>query len=71
MLTFDERGVSRKHEVSMRDNTWKWWRSTPGFFQRYEATITNDGNTIVGKGELSKDGVSWEKDLDLTYTRAK
>jgi hypothetical protein len=22
-------------------------------------------------GELSKDGVSWEKDLDLTYTRVK
>ena len=26
MLTFDERGVSRKHEVSLRDNLWKWWR---------------------------------------------
>jgi hypothetical protein len=23
--------------------------------------------TIVGKGELSKDEVSWEKDLELTY----
>jgi len=71
MLAFDERGVSRKHEVSLRDNIWKWWRNAPGFFQRYEATITDDGNTIIGKGELSKDGVSWEKDLDLTYTRVK
>lgn len=71
MLTFDERRVSRKHEVSLRDNIWKWWRNAPGFFQRYEATITDDGNTIVSKGELSKDGVSWEKDLDLTYTRVK
>ena len=71
MLAFDERGVSRKHEVSPRDNIWKWWRNAPGFFQRYEATITDDGNTIVSKGELSKDGVSWEKDLDLTYTRVK
>ncbi len=71
MLAFDERGVSRKHEVSLRDHIWKWWRNEPGFFQRYEATITDDGNTIVGKGELSKDGVSWEKDLDLTYTRVK
>ena len=69
MLAFDERGVSRKHEVSLRDHIWKWWRNEPGFFQRYEATITDDGNTIIGKGELSKDGVSWEKDLDLTYTR--
>jgi hypothetical protein len=69
MLTFDERGVSRKYEVSLRDNIWKWWRNAPGFFQRYEGTIVDGGNMIIGKGELSKDGVSWEKDLDLTYTR--
>ena len=71
MLAFDERGVSRKSDVSLHDNIWKWWRNAPGFFQRYEATITDGGNTIVSKGELSKDGVSWEKDLDLTYTRVK
>jgi hypothetical protein len=69
MLLFDERGVSRKCEVSLRDNIWKWWRNAPGFFQRYEGIIVDGGNTIISKGELSKDGVSWEKDLDLTYTR--
>ncbi|MCA9874304.1 MAG: hypothetical protein KC441_11635 [Anaerolineales bacterium] len=69
LLTFDERGVSRKHEVSLRDKVWKWWRNAPGFSQRYEGIIAEDGNTIIGQGELSKDGVSWEKDLDLTYTR--
>ena len=71
MLTFDERGVSRKHEVSLHDNIWKWWRNAPGFFQRYEGTIVDGGNTIIGKGELSKDGFSWEKDLDLTYRRVE
>jgi len=71
MLTFDERGVSRKYEVTLRDTLWKWWRNAPGFFQRYEGTIVDGGNTIIGKGELSKDGVSWEKDLDLTYTRVE
>jgi hypothetical protein len=71
MLTFDERGVSRKYEVTLRDTIWKWWRNAPGFFQRYEGMIVDGGNTIIGKGELSKDGVSWEKDLDLTYTRDK
>jgi hypothetical protein len=71
MLTFDERGVSRKYEVTLRDNLWKWWRNAPGFFQRYEGTIVDGGNTIIGKGEVSKDGVSWEKDLDLTYKRAE
>lgn len=71
MLYFDERGVSRKFEVTLRDNVWKWWRNAPGFSQRYEGTIVEDGNTIIGKGELSKDGSTWEKDLDLTYKRVE
>ncbi len=71
MLYFDERGVSRKYEVTLHDNLWKWWRNAPGFSQRYTGTITDNGNTIIGKGELSKDGSTWEKDLDLTYTRVK
>jgi len=71
MLTFDERGVSRKHEVSLHDNILKWWRNAPGFFQRYEGRIVDDGNTIIGHGQLSKDSVFWEKDLDLTYTRVE
>lgn len=58
MLTFDERGVSRKHEMTLRDNLWKWWRNAPGFSQRYEGRIVDDGSTIIGKGELSKDGVT-------------
>jgi len=71
MLIFDERGVSRKYEVTLRDHIWRWWRNAPGFFQRYQATIVADGNTIIGKGELSKDGSSWERDLDLTYNRVE
>jgi hypothetical protein len=71
MLYFDERKVSRKHDVSVRDNVIKWWRNAPNFSQRYTWTIADDGNTIIGKGELSKDGTTWEKDLDLTYTRVK
>ena len=69
MLTFDERGISREYDVTLRDNIWKWWRNAKGFFQRYEGTIVDGGSTIIGKGEVSKDGVSWEKDLDLTYKR--
>ena len=71
MLTFDERGVSRQYEMTLIDNVWKWWRNAPGFFQRYEGRIVDGGKTIIGKGELSKDGVAWDKDLDLTYTRAE
>ena len=71
MLYFDERGVSRRYDVSLHDNVLKWWRNAPGFSQRYTHTIVDDGRTIIGKGELSKDGLSWEKDLDLSYTRVK
>ena len=69
MLYFDERGVSRKQGVSIEGNVWKWWRDFPGFSQRYSSTLSADGQTMIGTGELSKDGTHWERDLDLTYTR--
>jgi hypothetical protein len=69
MVYFDERGVSRKYEMSFQDNVWRWWRTAPEMSQRYEGTIADDGNTIIGKGEMSKDGETWQKDLDLTYKR--
>ena len=71
MLYFDERKVSRKYEVSFQDNVLKWWRNAPGFSQRHNWTFTDSGNTIIGKGELSKDGISWERDLEQTFTRVK
>ena len=72
MLYFDESGVSRKYEVSLHDNVWKWWRNSPDFSQRFTGTIVDDGNTIASTGELSKDnGSTWEKDLALTYRRAR
>jgi hypothetical protein len=70
MLYFDERGVSRRYEVSLRDNVWKWWRNDPKFSQRFTGAISMDGRTIVSSGELSRDGGGWEPDLALTYTRA-
>ena len=69
MLYFDERGVSRKYDMSFQDNVWRWWRQSPDFSQRYSGTISADGHRIVGKGEMLRDGSAWEKDLDLTYKR--
>ncbi|MEO6526728.1 MAG: hypothetical protein ABIP93_08910 [Gemmatimonadaceae bacterium] len=71
MLYFDERGVSRRYEVSMQGDVFRWWRDAAGFSQRYACTLTDDDRTMIGKGELSKDGSSWERDLDLTYTRVR
>jgi hypothetical protein len=71
MIYYDERGVSRNYNVSMKDNVVKWWRNGPEFPQRYSLTISDDRQTMTGKGELAKDGSTWEKDLDLTYSKTK
>jgi len=71
MLYFDERKVSRKCDVSFSDNQLKWWRNTPGFSQRFTWTISNDGDSIISKGELSRDNTTWEKDLELSFIRIK
>ena len=69
MLYFDERGVSRRYEASLRDNVLRWGRDAPDLSQRFTGTIAADGRTIVGRGEMSRDGGPWEPDLALTYTR--
>ena len=69
MLYFDERKVSRKYEVSFKDNVLTWWRNDPAFSQRFTLELKDSGNTIIGKGEMCKDGKTWEKDLELTYKR--
>ena len=71
MMYFDERKVSRKYEVSYQDGVVKWWRNAPEFSQQNTWTITDNGNTIIGKGQLSKDGTTWDNDLDLIFTRIK
>lgn len=71
MLYFDERKVSRKYEVSFQDKVLKWWRNDPAFSQRFTCKITDHDDTMVGKGEMCKDGTDWEKDLELTYKRVK
>ena len=68
MLYFDERGVSRKYESTLRDNVWKCWRNAPGFLQRFTGDIVDNGRTIIGVWELKDDSV-WKRDLELTYTR--
>ena|SRR5438093_6500818 len=71
MLYFDDRGVSRLYEVSLRDDIFKWWRDAPGFAQRFDIRIVEDGTTMIGEGEFCRDGSLWEKDLALRYTRVR
>jgi hypothetical protein len=69
MLYFDERGISRIFEVSIGPNTWTWFRNAPGFSQRFTCTLSQDQQTMIGVSELCTDDTTWEKDLELTYTR--
>ena len=68
---YDGRGVSRIYQMSFDGHVWKMWRESPGFSQRYEGTISDDGNTIRAHWDKSTDGKQWEHDFDMTYTRAK
>ena len=69
-LYSDERGVSRVYEMSIGDGQWKLWRTGAPFAQRFSATFSEDGNTILGRWEMSEDGVDYVSDFDLVYRRS-
>ena len=69
MHYFDSRGVFRVYEVAVDDETWRLWRDTPGFSQRFTGTFADDGDTIAGRWQLSRDDIHWDEDLEITYRR--
>ena len=66
---FDERGISRKYDVTVDDDGFTMQRTDPKFSQRMTFKIEADGNRIVSKGEMSRDGGNWEGDLSLIFER--
>ena len=56
--------------MSIGDGEWKLWRNGEPFAQRFDATFSDDGNTIVGRWEMSEDGVDYRTDFDLVYRRS-
>jgi len=69
MHYFDSRGISRVYKLDADSQRWQFWRETPGFSQRYIYTISGDRNTMSASGELSRDGTTWDTDLQATYRR--
>lgn len=69
MLYYDSRGVSRVYEMSLDDEEWKLSRDAPGFSQRFTGRFSDDGNTIKAYWEKSSDGVNWDLDFDMIYTK--
>ncbi|GHO78253.1 hypothetical protein KSD_60240 [Ktedonobacter sp. SOSP1-85] len=69
VLYYDSRSVSRIYGMSFSEGVWKMWREAPGFWQRYEGTVNQNGKTITACWEKSRDGSTWEHDFDVTYTK--
>jgi hypothetical protein len=70
VLYADDRGVSRVYRMSFTGSTWRMWRDTPEFSQRFEAEVTPDRAEIAGSWQKSVDGgTTWEHDFTVRYRR--
>jgi hypothetical protein len=67
---FDARGEHRIYEMTLDEGVWKQWRDAPDPFpQRFSATFADDGQTISGRWEKARDGVTWEDDINVVYRK--
>ena len=70
ILYADDRGVSRVYQMSLSDRSWRIWRDTPEFSQRFEAEVSADRDEITGTWQKSSDGgKTWEHDFNVRYSR--
>lgn len=70
MLYYDERGVSRIYSMSFENDSWKLWRDTLEFSQRFEGKLNVDHKTINASWRMSTDGKTWQHDFDINYYKA-
>lgn len=69
VLYADDRGVSRVYAMSLHGREWLS-RSDPGFLQRFEGHIAEDGTRIDAEWSKSHDdGATWLHDFDVTYIK--
>jgi hypothetical protein len=73
---FDSRGVVRVYAMTLSRGVWTLLRDLPDFSpldfrQRFKGRFSSDGTTIRGTWETSENGAGWERDFDLTYTKAR
>ncbi|HEY7143702.1 MAG TPA: hypothetical protein VH637_05590 [Streptosporangiaceae bacterium] len=70
VLYADERGVSRVYRMSFNGSSWRMWRDTPEFSQRFHAEVSADQAEITGSWQKSADGgATWEHDFRIRYSR--
>jgi hypothetical protein len=73
VLYADDRGVSRVYRMSFGGGTWRMWRDTPEFSQRFDAEVNAGAGRpeIDGSWQKSVDGgMTWEHDFRVRYSRA-
>ena len=69
VLYADDRGVSRVYRMTFSDGTWRMWRDTPEFSQRFDAEVSPGRAEISGRWQKSFDaGTTWEHDFKVRYT---
>lgn len=72
VLYADDRGVSRVYRMSLSDGTWRMWRDTPQFSQRFDAEVSADQTEVNGSWQKSVDGgTTWEHDFKVRYSRPR
>lgn len=71
MVYFDERGVSRKFDVTVGINEVTCRRDRPKFSQIMRLRVDGGGDRLVGSGRRSEDSAALQDDLSLTYTRVQ
>ena len=70
MHYYDSRGVHRVYSLEMSEGVLRIARDAPGFSQRLEARVADDGDSFGGVWQLSRDDETWDEDLGITYRRA-
>ena len=73
---FDDRGVVRVYELSLKDGVLTLERTMPDysplhFSQRFVGTLADNGGAIDGAWYIAHDHETWEKDFDLIYSRVE
>jgi hypothetical protein len=63
----DDRGISRIYKMTFANGSWRMWRDTPEFSQRFDAEVRADLTQITGSWQKSSDaGATWEHDFNVT-----
>ena len=68
---FDERGISRKYDITLGENGFAMERRDSKFTQRMTFTLEAGDTRMVSRGQMSREGGAWEDDLSQTFERVQ